>query len=492
MATLNDIPPSTDVSPNIDKEGEVEDLIAQLCLDAPSDPIKFCLRLYQHGKSLSQLEKDFEREKKPALLATAEYLKIPNCESKVKKPLAHMIICRIQNLLPENCTLCSERYRIDLNDEPILECSICGQGVHKVCWMRLASAMSNVDDLTVGQPLSDIDKTCFRKLYNPLNLPGLYYICDFCKDTTIPNDEDGNSKKLKQKGNIKDTSDLHQSQPQSSHDHAQSQSVMNNCCSTDHISDSQESHLITTNNQSGDPQIPDIDDPPPNDHKENEKSQTICKFFKNSKCRHGMKGKGCNFTHPNVCLKFTQNGTRQPRGCNLGKKCTDFHPAMCINSLRKGECFSQSCKFNHIRGTKRHPPQAKTNENNSDNSKPTEVPIQNSNQSQPNAQGNNFLEVIRLLKAELLQSMELKMSSLTNQIQQLQQNSQTNMNPQNYPANLPNSIRLPLNQNHYPISQPALGQASPVRHQFSVPPPTFLPNQIYPLPARLPMPNQQQ
>ena len=49
--------------PIVDKEGEIDDLIAQLCMDAPSDPVKFCLRLYQHGKSLAQLEKDFEREK---------------------------------------------------------------------------------------------------------------------------------------------------------------------------------------------------------------------------------------------------------------------------------------------------------------------------------------------------------------------------------------------------------------------------------------------
>ena len=315
-------------------------------------------------------------------------------------------------------------------------------------------------------------------------------ICDFCKDTTIPNDEDGNSKKLKSKGNIKDTSDSSQGQPQSLHDH-ESPSITNKCCPTNHMSDSQESQIITMNNQSSDLQSPDIDVPPINDHKEIEKSQTICKFFKNSKCRHGMKGKGCNFTHPTMCLKFTQHGTRQPRGCNLGKKCPDFHPAMCINSLRKGECFSQSCKFNHIRGTKRHPPQVKTNDN-SDNTKPPEIEMENSNQPHPNAQGNNFLDVIRLLKAEVvLQTMELKMSSLTNQIQQLQQNSQASMNPKMYPANLPNAIRLPLNQNHYPISQPAMGQANPVRHQFSTPPPTFLPNQIYPLPARLPMPNQQ-
>ena len=78
------------------------------------------------------------------------------------------------------------------------------------------------------------------------------------------------------------------------------------------------------------------------DASENEKSKTICRFFRNGNCKYGMTGKECKFTNPKV-------------RCNRGKKCKDFHPKMCINSLRKGECFSETCGFHHVKGTKRHP-----------------------------------------------------------------------------------------------------------------------------------------
>ena len=493
--------------PIVDKEGEIDDLIAQLCMDAPSDPVKFCLRLYQHGKSLAQLEKDFEREKKPALVATAEYLKIANCESKIKKPLAHLIICRIQNLLPENCTQCNERYRIDISESAILECAICGQGVHKRCWMQLASAMSNADELTVGEPLSDIDKASFKKLYNPLNLPGLYYICDICQDTTIPNDEDGNSKRLKQKGNS-NTSDP----PVSHKQPLNSQPPINNNITHNHIPLSHTtSHHESLSQSTDESQSQTIDDKsdsdqlfPTHNTTESVKSQTICKFFQSGKCKHGMKGKECKFTHPNTCSKYTQYGTRQPRGCNLGKKCSDFHPTMCINSLRKGECFSQSCKFNHIKGTKRHPPQNQTQNSNANSNTSTGAQSQNTIQppnesapiNHPIQHDNHFLEVIRLLKAEILQSMELKMTSITNQIQQLQQNQQPYLNPPLHPANLMNAIRQPFHQppNNPPalsLNQPVPNHTGSIRHpQLPVPPQMYLPNQSYPVPLRLPMQTQ--
>ena len=39
--------------PIVDKEGETEDLIAELCNGAPSENVKFCLRRYQYDQSLS-------------------------------------------------------------------------------------------------------------------------------------------------------------------------------------------------------------------------------------------------------------------------------------------------------------------------------------------------------------------------------------------------------------------------------------------------------
>ena len=68
------------------KESEIEDLIAELCLNTSSDPVKFCLRKYQYGKNLLQIEKDFDKEKWETLRETANLLHIPNYLDKTKKP----------------------------------------------------------------------------------------------------------------------------------------------------------------------------------------------------------------------------------------------------------------------------------------------------------------------------------------------------------------------------------------------------------------------
>ena len=150
-----------------------------------------------------------------------------------------------------------------------------------------------------------------------------------------------------------------------------------------------------------------------------EKSPSICRFFWNGNCKHGIKGRECKFTHPKPCRKFTQHGTRQPRGCNQGKKCKDFHPKMCISSLRKGECYSESCRYNHVKGTKRKPPvginhmQENLNHKRSANGHAMEF-----ERSKP---PGNFLEVINLLKKEMMDMFNNKLESIQNQVQQLQQ-----------------------------------------------------------------------
>ena len=469
----------TDDSHNqvMNKEGETEDLIAELCMNAPHDSVKFCIRNYQHDKTLAQLEKDFELEKRDTLLATAEYLKAENYESKNKKPLAHLIICRIQNLLPDNCTQCNERYRIELNETPLLECAICGQGVHRECWIHLASAVSN--ELISA---SDIDKVCFKKLYNPLNLPNIYYICEICKEATIPNVEDGNKKRKKPKvtGNETANATAHATLPTSSTNSFTEDSVDSHDRTDLQISNDSaptKADLSKLDNDSEIYKSTHRDNNPDS----NKKSLITCRFFKSVNCKHDMKGNGCKFTHPKVCMKYTQHGTRQPRGCKLGNRCKDFHPVMCISSLRKGECFSQSCKFNHVKGTKRHPPTTKIrqpdvypNTNAPTNQQPDNAhQIQQSSQQNPDGQ-NHFLELIRLLKAEILQTMEMKMTSITNQIQQMQQiqTQPHQFNPVIHPPNLLNPIR--------PIR----------RTQFPVPPQIYLQNQSYPLFPRPVAPNQ--
>ena len=121
---------------------EVDDLIAELCLSAPSESVKNCLRIYDYFKTTAKIESDmYQNCTKAILVETANLLKIRNAALKNKEPLTHLIVCRIQNLLPDNCGICKERYSVKLLDTPLLECAICGQELaeHELnrTWRRL-------------------------------------------------------------------------------------------------------------------------------------------------------------------------------------------------------------------------------------------------------------------------------------------------------------------------------------------------------------------
>ena len=68
----NSVPEDANV---LQKAAEIEDLIAALCVNAPSDDVKFCLRSYQPGKRVQRIKQDIENNfKKDTLLATCKYL----------------------------------------------------------------------------------------------------------------------------------------------------------------------------------------------------------------------------------------------------------------------------------------------------------------------------------------------------------------------------------------------------------------------------------
>ena len=189
---------------------------------------------------------------------------------------------------------------------------------------------------------------------------------------------------------------------------------------------------------------------------ESTKKPAICHFFKKGNCKHGMRGKECKYTHPKVCTKFVHHGTRQPRGCNLGSSCKDYHPKMCMSSLRKGECFSENCRFNHIKGTKRFPPTVKN-----------KVPVRGNKPNESESTkpcSNDFLEMIRLMKAEILQTIDHKITSMTTQTNTFQ-NQQTQRRMTNQ---IPNQIPM------IPNFIPQQSNMSMLRHQL---PEMMIPNQ---------------
>ena len=70
MDLINDDPPEDDQNPQENtKELEIENLIAELCLNTSSDPVKFCLRKYKYGKSVQDIENNIFKEKHDTLKA---------------------------------------------------------------------------------------------------------------------------------------------------------------------------------------------------------------------------------------------------------------------------------------------------------------------------------------------------------------------------------------------------------------------------------------
>ena len=173
-----------------------------------------------------------------------------------------------------------------------------------------------------------------------------------------------------------------------------------------------------------------------------------------------MRGKECKYTHPKVCAKFVQHGTRQPRGCNLGSSCKDYHPKMCISSLRKGECFSENCRFNHIKGTKRLPTTVKNNVTARENTP---------NKSDSTKSGmDDFLEMIRLMKAEILLTIDHKITSITTQMNTFQ-NQQTQRRMANQIPMIPNFIPPQSNMSmlRYQLPQMMIPNQQPTQQMLN-------------------------
>ena len=497
----------------ISKSMEVDDLIAELCLIAPSESVKNCLRIYDYFKSTAKIESDmYQNCTKAILVETANFLKIRNVELKNKEPLTHLIVCRIQNLLPDNCGICKERYSVKLLDTPLLECAICGQEVHRKCFMSLVKAAMPSED----EEVQDLDVNKFQALSNPLKLPGIFYICNACQVATIPDEDTGNSKikkKVSKKvpnnkvqtedqpslppvnregdlhdveepesqveepaedGNQKEVSTTRVSLSLSEEDkddsgedkedetqlNGKQPKTLRNVTTHQQQTDEEDAFQIPNHYQEGEDLVSLLRDTPMEQEK-----KAKCRFFLKGTCKFGLSGKECKFEHPKVCKKFTQHGTRQPRGCKLGQSCKDYHPKMCLNSLRKGECFTESCKYNHVKGTKRHPPPVKMNMTQSTVTAPTGAHVTAPTAAMPEPESNgNFLELIRHMKADILQTFEEKMMQITNAISVIQAQQakmaqpmpvQYGMQPQQPMMRMPPAF-IPPNQC---LSQPVMVQS---------------------------------
>ena len=392
------------------------------------------------------------------LVKTAKYLNINSDMNK--PPLIHNIICKIQNLLPDTCIICQEVYCSKLEDTPFMACHVCGQEVHRPCFMKLLG----MNEATVCPEI------------NPHNLPGLHYLCPECEKSIIPPDaslhapkkeadiqtqNDSNSSDDNQTQNEPIPSDDNQTQndPNPSDDQFESENIAMKD-TNDTLVESISENLIDESPLLKPSQL-NIEKSQSDKDQENKK---ICIHYKRNQCKYGMRGNGCPFFHPERCKKLMQYGTSKPDGCNLGRKCPSFHPKICPSSITKHECFDAKCKLAHIKGTKRKkssivekgklltetkmpnpvpPGHSKVLTHSTVEVKNSTVEVKNAGNADSTANTQlstqSFLEMIRLLKEELTEAIETKIATAMSALPQYQPTAQI---PQPHP-NLYQHLQLP-------------------------------------------------
>ena len=204
-------------------------------------------------------------------------------------------------------------------------------------------------------------------------IPGFYYLCPSCQDETInfphapnkdpeilPSDESSTTESPTQITNAAESTEKHNNETQNT-----PRRILPPIPSTPNVIIAQRTNVTLeglgrTNflkikrqrDTENDAKLSSEN----TTNKDNFSDETpVCNFYKKGKCKHGIKGKNCQFKHPKACTKLLKHGNRSPKGCSAGTKCAMFHPRMCSSSIRKGECFNLDCTFTHVKGTKRNP-----------------------------------------------------------------------------------------------------------------------------------------
>ena len=373
-------------------EDVVQNIIAELVAEAPSPEVKSCLKAYEFGKNVRQLKSAFNVFNKPVLESTLNYLNVPGQNEYLKAANVDNVICRIQNLLPDTCGMCNKEYCVKNNDCMLLSCAFCGQEVHHECLQKfsISSALENGESLV---KLEELSKNDVMAKINPFSLPALMYSCKACTDSRVPSSESGLKKKSARKNHMH--SEKHSTVPPPDG----SQMQMNG--TTDVARDDSKT----------------VDDPGAN-KKSTRDEIPICKFFLHKKCKFGIKGDECKYSHPPLCKKLLKYG-HSKKGCNKGKHCDEgIHPKMCHHSLNGRECPYESCRYYHVSGTKK----VRKNEN-----------FIQDHQPEPNLQPN-FLDaqarVFQSLKAEILEAMDIRLGTILSQMHMPQPKIRQYVNPQ--------------------------------------------------------------
>ena len=97
---------------------DLDGILAGLSSNATSNDVRDTMRLYDPRLDQKALERQINKASKTALVSCLKYLGKSDMNDFTKDACVTAMICRIQNLLPDQCNLCKEQYCINITDTP--------------------------------------------------------------------------------------------------------------------------------------------------------------------------------------------------------------------------------------------------------------------------------------------------------------------------------------------------------------------------------------
>ena len=142
--------------------------------------VRDCLRAYRLEAQLKSHKIAFNKFTKDVLIKSLTFLNSApegkSWNSLLKQDIANELICRIQNLLLDNCSICGVAFATKLDEKPLLECELCGQNIHMPCLRNILGENYH----------ENITKEEVLHIINPLGMNGVHYLCSSCSNSTIP------------------------------------------------------------------------------------------------------------------------------------------------------------------------------------------------------------------------------------------------------------------------------------------------------------------
>ena len=331
---------------------DLREFLGFLFTDAEDTNIKDVLNDFKAANDRPTNLKKMKSKKVEHLKSTLAYLNDwskddslikEEIDAYTKDGIALLVVNKVYNMAPEQCSSCSKSYYFKPGEYCALTCIRCDRGACPVCYEKEKANLSS--------------SCMFNK--------NIFFSCIPCSEIIRKEAKfaDQHKKKSASKKVSKDPAN-------GTNEETEPETItLEENTTVDDLVDALDN--LSVNSQSeNQTKVPEGRKPEqdqaqnkskdlPEGRKEKasqNKEISNCYFYQKNVCKYGISGKGCKFFHQKPCNKLLTHGDDRRYGCTKNNSCKYFHPSMCKYSLETRVCTNLKCGYFHVKGTKRSKP----------------------------------------------------------------------------------------------------------------------------------------